>query len=317
MSGNRKPCISVLGGLSKQGRSVATSLLQSNRYDVQIFSRNVTSSLAEEFERMGAKLVNLPLQLGYKDKLVQALEGSRGVFMLTPPVAPPEDFETALGMEMADAAVEAGVDHIVFSSLEHVERITGGQKWAPHFTDKARIEDYIRSLPVRSSFILMAFFYTNILEYYPPRIERDRIVLPIYLPGDFRTAFVDPLTATGPAVLEIFDHPEIYSGKSLPVIGDILSPQEMVQTFMDVTGKKAVYEPAYEKDDFLRNFPDFAGNDMLVHEIMDMVSYSVEYGYYKDGRDLTWSRRIDPDCLTWEQFLKSSKWQGEKRSFGM
>jgi hypothetical protein len=124
--------------------------------------------------------------------------------------------------------VEAGVQHIIFSGLENLDRITGGKKWVPHFTDKARVEEYIRSLPVASSFIYLAFFYTNLIEYYSPRMDGDTLVFPIYLPADFRAPFVDPLTATGPAVLEIFDNPTLYAGKSLPVVRDIISPNEMM-----------------------------------------------------------------------------------------
>ncbi len=47
-----------------------------------------------------------------------------------------------------------------------------------------------------------------------------------------------------------------------------------------------------------------------------MVEYAVEYGYYAPERDLMWSRKIDPHALTWEQFLKCSKWQGELKTFG-
>ena len=79
---------------------------------------------------------------------------------MTPPIVrvPPEELELTLGMELANAAVTAGVEHVVFSGLENVEARTGGTKWAPHFTDKAKVEDYIRSLPVRSSFVYLAFY---------------------------------------------------------------------------------------------------------------------------------------------------------------
>jgi uncharacterized protein YbjT (DUF2867 family) len=217
---------------------------------------------------------------------------------------------------LANAAVAAGVEHVVFSSLENVEARTGGTKWAPHFTDKARVEAYIRSLPIRSSFVYLAIFYTNFLEYYPPQRGADGLTFAIYLPPHIPIPLVDPLTATGPAVLEMFDHPAQYAGQSLPVIGELLSPQEMVDTFVRVTGRAARYASAYAREDLLRYFPAFGANEHLVRELVGMVEYIVEYGYYTPGRDLTWSRKIDPHALTWEQFLKRSNWQGEQLAFG-
>ena len=48
-----------------------------------------------------------------------------------------------------------------------------------------------------------------------------------------------------------------------------------------------------------------------------MVNYAVEYGYFRQDRDLEWSRSIDPEALTWEQFLRATGWRGEARSYGL
>lgn len=316
MSSNEKPLITIVGALSKQGRSATRALLQSGDYRVRALTRRVDSAEARDLARQGAELVNAPLELGHRQAFVEAFNGSHGAFLMTPPIAPPATHEAPLGKQLADAAVEAGVEHIVFSALENVDEITNGRKFAPHFTDKAKVEDYIRSLPVRSSFIHLAFFYTNLFEYYTPRMEGDTLVFPIYLPADFRAPFVDPLSATGPVVLEIFSNPDRYAGKSLPVIGDIISPDEMVATFTRVTGKKAAYRSAYTRDELLHHFPDFAANELLVREILGMAEYAVEYGYYREDRDLAWSRKINPHSLTWEQFLRETGWQGQTQSFG-
>jgi len=310
-----KPLITITGILGKQGRSAAHTLLQSGRYRVRGITRRTDSPLALSLIEQGAELVSLPLDLGYKKEFVKAFQGSDGVFMMTPGIVPPQTHETELGKQLADAAVEAGVRHLIFSSLENVDKISAGKKFAPHFTDKARVEEYIRTLPITSSFIYMAFFYTNLMEFYPPRTEGDTIVFPIYLPKDFRAPFVDPLTATGPAVLEIFSDPVQYAGKSLPVIGDIISPQEMVDTFVRVTGRKAVYSSAFTREELLHHFPEFGSNELLVNEIIGMVEYAVEYGYFGKDRDLLWSRRINPQSLNWEQFLRNTGWQGQKLSY--
>ncbi|SDL49088.1 Uncharacterized conserved protein YbjT, contains NAD(P)-binding and DUF2867 domains [Pedobacter steynii] len=315
MNQEDKPLITVVGILGKQGRSAARTLLQSGRYRVRGITRRIDSPEALSLIKQGAELVSLPLGLGYKKGFVEAFRDSDGVFMMTPSIVPPQTHELELGIQLADAAVEAGVRHIIFSSLENVDKITEGKKFAPHFTDKAMIEAHIRRLPITSSFIYMAFFYTNFMEFYTPVIEGDTLVFPIYLPKDFSAPFVDPLTATGPAVLEIFSNPGQYAGKSLPVIGDVISPQEMVDTFVRVTGKKARYSSAFTREDMLRHFPEIGANELLVNEILGMAEYAVEYGYFGKDRDLLWSRRLNQDNLSWEEFLRTTGWQGEKRSY--
>lgn len=317
MSQNSKPLITVVGALSKQGRSAAHTLLQSERYRVRALTSRVDSAEAQTLARQGAELMTVPLEVGRKKDFVNAFRGSQGVFLMTPAIAPPATHETELGKQQADAAVEAGVQHIIFSGLENVNKITGGKKFAPHFADKAKVEEYVRTLPVTSSFIYLALYYTNLLEYYPPRMDGDTLVFPIYLPKDFRAPLVDPLTATGPAVLEIFSNPDKYAAKSLPVIGDIISPNEMVETFMRVTGKKAAYSSAFTREGLLHHFPAFGANELLVREILGMVEYAVEYGYYRKDRDLLWSRQVNPGSVSWEQFLRTTKWQGQAQSFGV
>ncbi|NYT33014.1 NmrA/HSCARG family protein [Rhizobium sp. WYCCWR 11128] len=317
MSAHEKPLIAIAGATSKQGRSVAATLLDSQRFRVRAFTRKKDSPEALRLEKRGAEIVTVPLELGRQKDLVAAFKGADGAFLMTPPIAPPETIETPLGRQLADAAVEAGVGHIVFSTLENVDKITSGTKYAPHFTDKARVADHIRGLPISHSFITLAFFYTNLLEYYVPRMEGDTLLLPVYLPEDFRAPFVDPLTATGPAILEIFSNPERYNGKTLPIVGDIISPSEMIETFQRVTGLKAEYRNAFTRDGLLRYFPEFAANELLVRELLGMVEYAVDYGYFGKEHDLDWSRRLNPDTLNWEQYLKTTRWRGDKQSFGL
>lgn len=310
------PLISVYGATSKQGRSVARTLLQSGRFRVRAIARTAASAEARELAQLGAEIAIVPAGLGRRRDLVEAFAGSHGAYLMTPPVDPRDNMEYALGEQLADAAVEAGVQHIVFSALEDVATLTGGRKPVPHFTNKARIADHIRGLGVRHSFVMLAYFYTNFLEYYPPRMEDGRLVMPIYLPEDFRAPFVDPLTATGPVVLDMFSNPDVYEGATVPIVGDILSPREMVETFQRVTGIQAEYRNAFSREGLLHYFPDFAANELLVEELVGMVEYSVEYGYFDKTRDLGWSRRIDPGALTWEQFLQTTNWQGDRQSFG-
>jgi hypothetical protein len=121
-----------------------------------------------------------------------------------------------------------------------------------------------------------------------PQHGADGLAFAIYFPLHLPMPFVDPLTATGPAVREMFDHPTQYAGQSLPVIGEILSAQDMVDTFVRVTGQRARYASAYAREDLLRYFPAFDAKEHLVRELVGMVEYAVEYGYYATERDLMW-----------------------------
>jgi uncharacterized protein YbjT (DUF2867 family) len=309
-----KPRVTVVGATSKQGRSVVHSLLQSGRYRVRGLTRRVDSPEARKLGEVGAELVALPPEAN-REQLIGAFRGSAGAFLMTPPMAPGTG-EAEVGQQLARAAVDAGVRHVVFSGLENVDEITRGEHYAPHFTDKARVEGYIRTLPVQSSFIYLAYFYTNFAQYYVPRIEGDTVVFPIYLPEDFRAPFVDPLTATGPAVLEIFDHPDEYAGRVLPVLGELITPREMVATFTRVTGKPAAYASAVTRAELIRHFPQFADDEQGAREVLGMVQYTIEHGYYRQDRELAWSRRVNPGVATWEQFLRWTGWQGEPRQFG-
>ncbi|MDN5681570.1 MAG: NmrA/HSCARG family protein, partial [Ewingella sp.] len=76
------------------------------------------------------------------------------------------------------------------------------------------------------------------------------------------------------------------------------------------------YSSAFTREELVQHFPSFAGMNALVDEVVGMAEYAVEYGYYRPDRDLEWSRRINPASLTWEQFLKTTGWQGEGTTFG-
>lgn len=315
MSETNTPLIVVAGATSKQGRSVVAALLESGRFRVRALTRDANSAQARSLAQMGAQILTVPLELGHERELVQAFDSADGAFLMTPPVAPPSTVEFALGRQLADAAVEAGVGYLVFSALENVDERSSGTKYAPHFTDKALIAEHIRNLPVKHTFVMLSFFYTNALEYYAPRIEGDTVLMPFYLPEDFRAPFVDPLSATGSAVLEVFSNPDTYLGASLPVVGEVISPGEMVEAFSRVTGLRAEYRNAYSREGLLTYFPELGENPLLVDEVLGMAEYAVEFGYFRDDRDIEWSRKVDPNTMSWEQFLRKTDWHGERVTF--
>ena len=112
---NSKQLITVVGALSKQGRGVARTLLQSGRYRVRALASRIDAPEAQHLAHRGAELISVPLELGHKKDFMNAFKGSHGVYLLTPMIVPPATHEAELGRQLADAAVEAGVQHVIFS----------------------------------------------------------------------------------------------------------------------------------------------------------------------------------------------------------
>lgn len=73
------------------------------------------------------------------------------------------DKELEAGKGCADAAVAAGVEHIVYSSMPDHAEAGRGKPWhgLPHYRDKWQVEKYIRTLHVPSTFVYTGIYYNN------------------------------------------------------------------------------------------------------------------------------------------------------------
>ena len=100
-----------------------------------------------------------------KTELAKALEGSHTVFLVTLPdfvTGPDAGTELENGKNVADAAKNAGVQHLIFSSLINVTEASKGRlPHVVHFDRKADIENYIRSQGIPATFIQPGYYMTN------------------------------------------------------------------------------------------------------------------------------------------------------------
>ena len=71
---------------------------------------------------------------------------------------------------MADAAVATGATLLIWSSLPHVTRMTGGRlSGVKHFDSKAEVEIYIRDLPIKCAFYMPACYMQNMTVMFKPK----------------------------------------------------------------------------------------------------------------------------------------------------
>lgn len=166
-----KKVLGVIGATGNQGGSVVDFVLNDpglkDQYIVRAFTRNTTKPAAKALADKGCEVV----QGDAEDpaSLKKGLVGVHSLFFMTAMMPGSNTTEFEIGKSISDAAVEAGTEHIIFSTLPYAERISKGKQPVPHFDDKAKVEEYIRSLPVKSSFYSPGFFMQNFLTAMVPQ----------------------------------------------------------------------------------------------------------------------------------------------------
>ncbi|MFI9724131.1 NmrA family NAD(P)-binding protein [Streptomyces sp. NPDC052396] len=111
----------VVGATGPQGRAVTRHLLGSG-WEVRALTRDPEGAPAKELASAGARMEDVA-------SLLAAANGAYGMFSVQPTVGSPgtaPDFsaedEVRWGINVAEAARAAGVEHFVFTSVAGVER---------------------------------------------------------------------------------------------------------------------------------------------------------------------------------------------------
>jgi uncharacterized protein YbjT (DUF2867 family) len=217
--------IAVVGATGQQGGAVVRALQASGRFKVRALTRDPARhpKLADEV---------VAADLNRPETLRAAFAGAYGVFLVTNAWEAGRD-EARQALAAVNAAKDAGVQHLVWSTLPDVETISGGTIDVPHFTDKASIERAVREAGfVYYTFVIAPFYYQNLLGAMTPQKQADGTAgwaLP--LDPEKRVIHMGDITEIGPIVLGAFAQPELAGhGEHLPLVGDFLSFNEIIAT---------------------------------------------------------------------------------------
>ncbi len=292
---NSDKTILVTGATGAQGGSVAYYLKKAGRFNVRGLSRDPESKKAAGLKEEGVEVVKGDLD--DVESLLKAMQGCYGVFGVTNFW---EHFlkEAEQGKNLIDAAKESNIKHLVLSTLPSISKVTKGELKSPHFDIKAEHEDYARKLKINSTFIHVAFYYENFLTFFPLKKGDD---------GNFHFGFPQGDTLlngvssedVGGVVAPVFENPELYVGKTIPVLGDLLQSQTYADILSQVLGVKVIYD--YIPREVFAKF-GFPGAE----EIADMFEFYRKYSPY-DEKDLAECRKIFPGIKTFETWMKASK----------
>ena len=163
-----KKTVAVLGALGGQGGSVVESFLADGTFHVRGVTSKVDSEASKALKARGVEMVSGNV----KDpaSLAVAFQGADVAFVVLNFWDP--DILTREGdltKEILRVAQQAGVQHIIYSSLANVEQVSGGTLQVPHFTLKAQAYDYLQTLGFETiTAVEPAAYYSNWFTFFKP-----------------------------------------------------------------------------------------------------------------------------------------------------
>jgi uncharacterized protein YbjT (DUF2867 family) len=317
--------ILVTGATGHQGRAVIDALLSadsSEGFTILALTRNASSpsanALLAKAPRSNLRLVqgnldDVPAVFAAAKAALPGGDGSKqiwGVFSVQVSLGPgvTTEGEVAQGCALIDAAIENGVQHFVYSSVDR-----GGDKasWenatdVPHFRSKYRIEQHLKEVTAEGKAgagmawtVLRPVVFMDNLE---PGFTTKVFVAALrnYLGEREKTLQWVAVADIGVFAAKVFAEPEKWDRKAVGLAGDELTMEQLNRAF-----EKALGEPVPATYGFFGSA--LTG---LMREMGAMLEWFASQGY---GVNIEELRKEYPGLLTMEEWLaKKSRFTGSQ-----
>lgn len=278
--------ILVTGATGQQGGATARELLAAG-YQVHAMTRSPDGDAARALAKAGAHIVRG--DLNDEASLKAALAGKWGVFAVQNTWEAGVEQEEEQGKRIARLAKEAGVRHFVYASVGSAHQETG----IPHFDNKARVEETVRSLGFPSWVILRpVFFMENLASpWFKPGIDDG--VLALGMDGGTKLQMI-AVADIGRYGLAAFERYGELNGQALDIAGDALTPVEAAAVLSEETGREIKHFQVP-----IEEVRKFSGDFAAMLEWFDAVGYSadIEGNARRFGIEPTrfeaWARTVD------------------------
>lgn len=300
------------------GAAVARRLAVRSGADVAVLTRDPAGDKAKAVQAVG----DIELVRGDLDDqaaLDAAMEGVDAVFCNTDffSTASPSN-EHEQGLRALEAAERAVVGQFVWSSLDSAVTLTDGRIPVPHYDAKAAVEAHIglrRSEEMMRqdpdgwysrnvAVLVTAPYYENFQGGMAPttgELPDGRNGVTFYIPmgtGAYPLIAVDDIAWFAAHVLDNWDR---WRGRTLRIVGDSLTGEQIARTFEHATGVPGAYEDV--PLDALRGMIPRVGHDFAA-----MFEFFQDYDVAGRARDITALRAIHPELMSFDGWLRSTGW---------
>ena len=303
--------IAVMGATGAQGGGLVRAILadREGAFAARAITRKTDSEKARALAQLGAEVV-----AGDADdaaSLERAFAGAHGAFCVTNFW---EHFsaerEGVQAAAMARASRKAGVQHVVWSTLEDTRKwiplddarlpTLGGKYKVPHFDSKGSVDHVFAEEAAPTSYLLAAFYWENFIHFgMGPRKGADgNLVLAMPLGG----AKLPGIAAEdiGKCAYGIFRRGTGTARQRFGVAGDVLSGEQMADNMSRRLGKIVTFQDV--PFDVYRGL-GFPG----AQDLGNMFQFQAIAGdEFVRSRDPRRSRDLNPELLSFDAWLRAN-----------
>jgi uncharacterized protein YbjT (DUF2867 family) len=259
-----KKTIVVIGATGSQGKGVVNALVNQGTYNVRAITRNPEKYAGKAHEVAKGDLKDL-------QSLKDAFKNAYGVFVVTNFWEDAD--EITQGKNAIEAAKATGVQHFIWSTLPNVEIISKAAFEVPHFTLKAKVDEFVKGAGFKySTFVQPPFYYQNLVGMMSPQPKQDGSIgwtLPI--DPTKKIIHMADINDLGKVVAGAFSQPEkVGNGNYLSLATELNSFNDIIKAFK-VNGKE--YSFSQVPVEVFSTFFDGA------KEIAEMLGYFEKYTY--------------------------------------
>lgn len=307
-----KKIIAVVGATGAQGGGLVRAILndKAGGFTARAITRNVNSDKAKALASLGVEVV--AADIDNPESVRRAFQGAYGAFCVTNFW---EHFsaekETAQAKNMADAAKQAGVQHLIWSTLDDTRKKVPlsdnrmptlmGKYKVPHFDGKGEADALFAQAGVPTTCLLTSFYWDNMIYFGMGPKKGPDGKLAITMPmGDKKLPGI-AAEDIGKCALGIFKKGKELIGRTVGIAGDHLTGNQMASALTKALGKEVRYNDV--PPEVYRGF-GFPGAD----DLGNMFQYKRDFNEaFVAARDLNFSRSINPELQSFDQWLARNK----------
>ena len=307
-----KKIIAVVGATGAQGGGLVRAILndKGGGFAARAITRNVNSDKAKALAALGVEVV--AADIDNLESVRKAFQGAYGAFCVTNFW---EHFsaekEGTQAKNMAEAAKQAGVQHLIWSTLDDTRKKVPlsdnrmptlmGKYKVPHFDGKGEADQYFTQAGVPTTFLLTSFYWDNMIYFGMGPKKGPDGKLAITMPmGDKKLPGI-AAEDIGKCALGIFKKGKEVIGKTVGIAGGHLTGKEMAAALTKALGKEVRYNDV--PPEVYRGF-GFPGAD----DLGNMFQYKRDFNdAFVAARDLNFSRSVNPELQSFDQWLAKNK----------